>query len=98
MKNKLITFKEGDVGFYCPGCEQYHVFFINKSRGHPSWNFNGDYENPTFTPSLLNTKPWKDDIYRCHLFVTNGKIQYLNDCSHKLAGQTIEMMIEDDTE
>ena len=28
----------------------------------------------------------------CHIFVTDGKIQYLSDCSHKLAGQTIDMV------
>jgi hypothetical protein len=27
----------------------------------------------------------------CHSFVKNGKIQFLNDCTHKLAGQTVEL-------
>lgn len=27
----------------------------------------------------------------CHSFVTDGKIQYLNDCTHALAGQTIDL-------
>lgn len=27
----------------------------------------------------------------CHSFVTDGRIQYLGDCSHALAGQTIEL-------
>jgi hypothetical protein len=27
----------------------------------------------------------------CHSFVTDGKIQYLSDCTHKLAGQTIDL-------
>jgi hypothetical protein len=29
--------------------------------------------------------------YRCHSFVRNGKIQYLNDCTHELAGKTVDM-------
>lgn len=29
--------------------------------------------------------------YRCHSFVTDGKIQFLGDCSHALAGQTVEL-------
>lgn len=29
---------------------------------------------------------------RCHTFVTDGKIQFLKDCSHALAGQTIPMV------
>ena len=28
---------------------------------------------------------------RCHSFVTDGKIQFLNDCSHELAGQTVDL-------
>lgn len=27
----------------------------------------------------------------CHTFITDGKIQYLDDCSHELAGQTIDL-------
>lgn len=27
----------------------------------------------------------------CHSFVRDGKIQYLNDCTHELAGQTIDL-------
>jgi hypothetical protein len=27
----------------------------------------------------------------CHSFVTNGKILYLSDCTHKYAGQTLEL-------
>lgn len=27
----------------------------------------------------------------CHSFVTNGRIQFLNDCTHALAGQTVDL-------
>jgi hypothetical protein len=29
---------------------------------------------------------------RNHFFVTNGKIQYLSDCDHKMAGKTVDMV------
>ena len=29
--------------------------------------------------------------YVCHSFVKEGKIQFLNDCTHKLKGQTVEL-------
>ena len=29
--------------------------------------------------------------YVCHSFVTNGQIQFLNDCTHHLAGQTVPL-------
>lgn len=28
---------------------------------------------------------------RCHSFVTNGRIQFLPDCNHALAGQTVDL-------
>jgi hypothetical protein len=27
----------------------------------------------------------------CHSFVTNGRIQFLSDCTHALAGQTVDL-------
>jgi hypothetical protein len=52
------------------------------------WTFNGDFENPTFKPSLITG----DRIgKRCHSFVTDGKIQYQNDCHHSLAGKTVDI-------
>jgi hypothetical protein len=29
--------------------------------------------------------------YRCHSFVKDGKIRFLEDCSHALAGQTVDL-------
>lgn len=28
---------------------------------------------------------------RCHSYITEGKIQFLSDCSHELAGQTVDL-------
>lgn len=28
---------------------------------------------------------------RCHSYIRSGRIQFLNDCSHSLAGQTVEL-------
>lgn len=29
---------------------------------------------------------------RCHSFVTDGQIQFLSDCTHELAGQTVPLL------
>lgn len=79
----------GYVIFHCPGCGFFHACNIDKNRKIPCWDFNGDPEKPTLKPSVLVTRPNTDN--RCHLFMTDGKIQYLNDCSHELKRQTIEM-------
>lgn len=102
MKKKMLLKEnrythEGGVyhtwAFHCPGCGHLHVYHTEHPRGH-TWNFNGDLEKPTFTPSLLNTAPdhANPKQRRCHLFVTNGNIVYCGDCTHDYAGKTIPMV------
>jgi hypothetical protein len=38
--------------FRCPGCKSFHGPAIGEGGG-PRWSFNGDYERPVFSPSLL---------------------------------------------
>ena len=71
--------------FRCPACKENHTFTVNKDGS--GWGFNGNIESPTFTPSLL----YPDKAIRCHLFLTDGKIQYCGDCGHDFRGQTVDM-------
>jgi hypothetical protein len=83
---------EAMMCFYCPGCGFEHPYAVH-TAGHPRgivWAWNGSMEKPTFTPSLIIFQG--DPSRVCHLFVTDGKIQYLGDCHHKYAGQTIDMV------
>ena len=89
------------VAFHCTGCGNAHM--IDKTK----WGFNGDFEKPTITPSILvtGTQRLTDEEYDkimggekivprplvCHSFVTDGRIQYLNDCTHDLKGQTVNL-------
>lgn len=36
-------------------------------------------------------KPAPFECKLCHSFVTDGRIQFLSDCSHALAGQTVDL-------
>jgi hypothetical protein len=73
--------------FWCPGCKELHSVQVGKCS--PSWTFSGTRDNPTIRASVLVSPNKKE--HRCHLFVTDGKIQYLSDSHHELAGKTIEM-------
>ena len=93
----------GELGFMCPGCNTRH--FINdiltapNARANGTWTFNGDFEKPTIRASVLtrsyiqneNTKVYDVEINRCHSFITDGRIEFLSDCQHNLAGQTVEL-------
>lgn len=66
------------------------------SANKPQWDFNGNLELPTLKPSILSR--WEQhagterEIRRvCHSFVTDGRIQYLSDCTHAYAGQTMDL-------
>ena len=80
--------KHGHWMIFCPACRHGHGF---DSR----WTFNGNEESPTFLPSMLvHEDGEKGDRWwqpRCHSFVTDGKIQFLPDSTHAMAGQTVEL-------
>lgn len=74
--------------FWCPGCKDVHLIYTHPSMGI-HWQFDGNLEEPTFSPSLLRYA--NKSSPRCHTFVRNGQIQFLGDCEHELKGQTVEI-------
>lgn len=86
---------------FCPGCDRTHVMpFPPYGEAGRQWVFNGSLEFPSFTPSI-NSKvgPYPEDFPGhpmgsfdiCHSYVTDGKIQFLADCTHALKGQTVPL-------
>ena len=82
---------------FCPGCGYAHYFSIEmpqRSNG-AQWSFNGDFERPTFNPSLIVTvNPDRDPEFECprsvcHSFVRDGNWEFLSDSTHALAGKTV---------
>lgn len=81
--------------FYCAGCGMAHQVWVGTGPG-PRWGWNGDANKPSFTPSVLGTSGLiaSDGGPRplvCHSFVTDGRIQYLSDSTHALAGKTVDL-------
>ena len=93
---KLRSLEGGRVAFMCPGCRYMHHVRV-EGEGRPLWSFNGSGDAPTFSPSILVTYDGSDagiddaPPARCHSFVTDGHIRFLNDCTHELAGQTVDL-------
>lgn len=89
----------GHLAHWCPACKTLHEFAVH----HPfhngaRWTFSGTYDVPTFNPSMnIRTGPFPaaskraGQILVCHYFVRAGRIEYLSDCTHELAGQTIDL-------
>jgi hypothetical protein len=85
------------VNFWCPGCECLHQVAVNGQRNSlgATWGWNGSFDSPTFSPSVKVTWEYGEGAERkafcCHSFVNNGRIQFLPDSTHKLAGQTVDL-------
>jgi hypothetical protein len=78
------------VAFYCPGCKCSHHVCVKASPGidGPVWSLS---EGPTISPSIRVSD---SDGTICHLFVRGGKLEFLSDCRHELAGRTVPMEVE----
>lgn len=62
----------------------------------PSILLTADRWTPEVTPE--NFKRWQKSPWTqtkvpfvCHSFITAGRIQFLDDCTHQLAGQTVDL-------
>ena len=76
--------------------------------GTGNWTWNGDVDKPTLRPSILTkgTESVTDEqiaaIGRgeqitpvpvvCHTWITDGQVIFLDDCTHELAGQTLDLL------
>lgn len=106
LSAKLRSVEGGRLLYWCQGCEEPHVVTTG-------WQFDGNLEAPTFSPSVLVTcghyapgwngpKCWctynaehpgdtSFECSRCHTFIKGGMVQFLADCTHALAGQTLPL-------
>lgn len=96
----LRSVEGGGLIFWCPGCHGAHQVNVGEGLG-PRWDYNGDPNKPTFMPSVLVTYNGPDAGQDngdgrappavCHSFVTDGRIQFLSDCTHELAGRRVDI-------
>lgn len=91
MSRVLKRHSDGFLFFKCPGCDEYHKVWTDRPGWNNSelWQWNGDYEKPTFSPSLKVLPTGSQP--RCHFFIEEGMFHYQADCGHKLAGKTVAM-------
>lgn len=78
--------------FFCPGCALgvgtgLHMLPVNSSAvKSPSWDWDGNLEAPTLSPSILTGKG-SDNI--CHSFLKAGVFEFLSDSTHAFSGKKI---------
>ncbi|WP_269494193.1 DUF6527 family protein [Acinetobacter baumannii] len=85
--SKVLLESNGIYFIECPGCKCWHALHVGPQH-KIRWNFDGNLEKPTFSPSLMVNAGERS---QCHSFISNGQIQFLADCHHSLAGQTVDL-------
>ena len=72
---------------WCPGCDDL-VRLPVAGDLMPQWKWNFDPRKPTIEPSILEITGEK----RCHSFLRDGVWEFLSDCTHEYANQTVPMV------
>jgi Family of unknown function (DUF6527) len=91
---KIYKPQDSVVMFECPGCGGLHQVFTDYTHRDKEgkvihWEWNGDGDKPTISPSVLVSKD--DPKFRCHSWVREGRIEFLSDCFHDLKGKTVDL-------
>ena len=88
---KVWDGERNEVYLWCPGCNEYHSVCVDPG----GWTWNGNEESPTINPSIkvsgYREKYGPGERTLCHSFVRDGRIQFLSDSAHSLAGQTVDL-------
>jgi len=93
------------IKVWCPGCDTLKDSTGSRSSGlhmlpisgdvnaRPTWEWNGDLVKVTLNPSILTKYRMEEKgEFVCHSFLRNGIWEFLNDCTHELAGQKVPMV------
>lgn len=107
LSEKLRSSVDNGLMFWCPGCDGAHCIHHGAGTGPRwGWNGDVEKPTFTPSILVRGTVPMTDQQHEayeregmlptpvkliCHSFVTDGKIQFLSDCTHQLAGQTVEI-------
>jgi Family of unknown function (DUF6527) len=90
------------IMLWCPGCEERNperrrgglnmLPVSGDSSKRPTWTWNGNLEAVTLSPSILCQMKLPELNFVCHSYLTDGIWNFLNDCTHDLAGKQVPMM------
>ncbi len=66
-------------------------------EGTGNWSWNGSVEKPTLRPSVstryrTDADPPGERPNKCHTWITEGKAIFLDDSTHRFAGQTLDLL------
>lgn len=69
------VYKDGEIvglSFVCPGCLDLTTIMFKRFGVHATWNWDGNVESPTCTPSILHHASNTPDRCGWHGYLTAG--------------------------
>lgn len=81
---------------WCPGCDGLHAIGVrgdDGSRPGVEWEWDGDLEAPTVSPSILVKGGRNGPGTVCHSYLEGGRWRFLDDSTHTFAGVTEVPMV-----
>lgn len=74
------------LAHWCPGCDEVHSIKVEGAGSN--WKFDGNYDAPTFDPSVRVSD---SKGTTCHYFIRAGRIEFCGDSPHALSGKTVDL-------
>jgi hypothetical protein len=81
----------GKYIFFCPACQENHVVSTVETGHSMGHQLKGSLAKPTIIPSILSYGDKSAGKPRCHSFITKGKIKFMRDSGHAMAGKTVAL-------
>ncbi len=82
---------------WCPACAERHDIACDKPQVNGArWTYDGNEDKPSFEPSInIKVGPEKKGgtVEICHYFLRKGQIEFLADCTHSMAGKTVDLPV-----
>lgn len=77
----------GVLAHWCPACDRvHHLALGHRDTRTLDWDHNTI--KPTFSRDIRHVDP---ELGVCHYFIREGKIEFLADSAHIMAGRTVDL-------
>lgn len=93
--NRAILHENGYLQYKCPACGSHAIPVQATDK---NWQWNGDLEKPTISPSVKHFYPGSSydehpnlPKFICHYLIRDGNIEFCGDCTHDKSGQTFPL-------
>ncbi len=102
---RLRSTAEGRWEYWCQGCKEIHrigpSWEFNGNVESPTFARSVLVTSGHYAPGWTGPSCWctykkehpdcEFECSRCHTFIRNGMVEFLSDCTHELAGQTLPL-------